>query len=1000
MSGSQFSASPVKQSEPCGFEGANLRLELLGRFRVSCDRAELSETAWRGRNAAQLVKRLAVAPDYTMLREQLVDLLWPNVSVSSSANSLRQALHVARRHLRTLALDPDLVLRSHGDRVQLYPPNQVWTDVHAFEETARRAFKSADPHLFWAAIDRYRGPFLPDDLYEDWTIACRERLAASYVGLLDHVSQLHDDRGELQEASDALRMLVAAEPTHERAHARLIRLYATSGQRTRAIGQYFQLVDALSRFLDIAPEPETDALYQQIKTESGPLVSVSTVRHQHPDNLPHAITSFIGRDEEVTDVIHLIRQHRLITLTGPGGIGKTRLALEAARKISGRFPEGVWLVRLAGLADPALVGQAIGDALRIGTETHDSPADTLIASLRDSEILLILDNCEHLIGACASLAAALVSQCPKLRIMATSREALGVPGERAWTVSSLSLPPPSASFAELMQNDALRLFVDRVGWHQPGFALTPDNAEAIYTICRRLDGLPLALELAAARASVVSLAQLASRLDDALAVLTSGSRHMPTRQQTLRGTLDWSYRLLDENERTLFRRLAVFSGGWTLDLAEAVCAGDGLPAKRILHFHGQLVAKSLVQVTLDTETAHYRLLEPVRQYAMEQLRSYGEADLLGERHATYFVSFLEAIERDLSGRRQVEALDLIEPNHDNLRAALRWAIQHGEAEIALRIEAVLWRYWGIRWHSTEGLDWIQNTLALPSASRTAAFAWAALGGGELARRILEFGRSIALLEKALEIHRELDDISGTAWSLIYLANALSMAERFDESRAKAQESLPLFRSLDDKRGLARALNTLAEDARLCGDYATADTHYQEALEIDRMLGDQQGIATRLHNLGYVALYQGNPISAVRSFRESYMLNRELGYQSGLLSFLEGMAASASAASHPDTAARLYGAWEANCALPGTEFKLHPPDQLEFDRYTALARAAIGNEAFEQAWDEGRLLSLDQAVIEALAAQQVISLKTACSPDCDRAFRQGERQIGPVGVTVN
>jgi predicted ATPase/DNA-binding SARP family transcriptional activator len=961
-------------------ERHRLRIELLGGFRVSAGGMELSAGAWRSRKAMQIIKRLALTSDHAMLREQLIDLLWPDADVLAASNRLRQTLHVGRRQLRVLPLDAAQILRSQGDRVHLYPPEQCWTDVRAFEDAARLARTTDDPAIYWAAIDRYAGPLLPEDLYDDWTMFRRESLESTYLRLLEHVARLHEDRGEFSQSIEALRRLISVEPTYEAAHLRLMRLFAATGSRPLALAQYQQLVDVLAHTFDITPEPETQALYQSIKEGATSLnvapgdqpAGFRPKPQQSSGNLPHAVSRFIGREQELIDVVQQVANHRLVTLTGPGGTGKTRLALEAAQHVATSYANGAWLVRLAGLVDPALVPQAVVDALGVEAEAHCSLVDTLVMSLRDAELLLLLDNCEHLISACAELAQTLLHACPRLRILATSRETLRLPGECPWAVPSLPVPHSSATLIDATKNDAVRLFVDRVGLYQPGFQLTPENVEAVCTICRRLDGLPLALELAAARASVLSLSQLASRLDDALAVLTSGARRAPTRQQTLRATLDWSYQLLDADERILFRRLAVFTDGWTLDMAESICAGADLPSSAILELHGQLVSKSLVQVALDSDEARYRLLEPVRQYAMELLEACDDRDSLSERHATYFVTFLEEIDPELSGPRQVDWIARLEREHDNVRAALRWAIQRGEADIALRIEAVLWRYWGIRWHSSEGLKWIQDTFALANADRTLARARAALGAGELARRILDFDTSIAMLEESLDIHRELGDASGTAQSLSYLANAAAMAGDFNRARTCATESLELFRALDDGLGIARTLNILAEDARLHGDYVMASRNYREALELDRLLGDQQGIAVRLHNLGYVALHEGDVALAARSFCDGFMLDQELGYRTGPLSFLEGMAAAMSAADRLRLAARLYGAWEANCALPGTEFKLHPPDQQEFDRYTSGVAAALGSDQFAQEWEAGRQLSLEQAVAEAMVAERELA----------------------------
>ena len=950
-------------------ESNRLRIRLLGGFRIATEGSELPSDAWRSRNASLLIKRLALERDCALDREQLAGLFWPESSRAAGLNSLRQTVHVARRQLESLPLDPAHLLRSHGSRIQLYPPDSCEIDVHAFEVAARSARGSADPARYWTAIERYHGPLLPDDLYVEWTDAPRTSLERTYLSLLTDVARLHEARGEPQQAIAAWRRLVASEPADEVAHVRLMQLLTAIGNRPLALEQYRLLEDTLARTLGVAPEPETQALYRRIKTSGGRGVAIPALvdARRSPGNLPHPVSSFIGREQEVAAVVEQLGHHRLVTLTGPGGIGKTRLALEVAERAATQYVDGAWLIRLAGASDPSLVPQAVIDALGIDDGPQRPPLETLLASLRDADLLLFLDNCEHLIDACAELVEVLLHACPAVRILATSRELLRVRGERPWAVPVLQLPSPVAALEEAARSDAVRLFLDRVGLYRPDICLTPENLNAVCTICRRLDGLPLALELAAARAAVLPLSQLATRLDDALGLLTGGARQAPTRQQTLRAALDWSYQLLAADERVLFRRLAVFADGWTLDMAESICSGEALAASTILDLHGQLVAKSLVQAVLDGDEARYRLLEPVRQYAIELLEVSGEHPSLCARQAAYFAEFVEAIEAELSGPAQVGWFKRLEEEHGNIRSALRWAIAQAEGDLALRIEAVLWRYWSIRWHSATGLDLIEETLALPGSSQSRARAWTLLGAGELARRVLDFPRAISLTEESLALFRALDDTSGIAWSLSYLANSANVASDFERAEACARESLELFRTLGDQPGIARALNILAEVARVHDDYQTAGRFYRAALEIARQLGDQQNIAVRLHNLAYVALHDGDVELAMRSFAEAYRLDRELGYRTGPLSFLEGMAAALSEDGRYRLSARLFGAWEANSGLPGTEFKLHPADQREFDRYTARTTAALGSELCAKEWEAGRQLSLEEAAAEALTA---------------------------------
>ncbi|HEX5504168.1 MAG TPA: BTAD domain-containing putative transcriptional regulator [Thermomicrobiales bacterium] len=1009
---------------------AALRVTLLGGFRVALGAREVDAGAWGLHKAADLVKLLALAPGHALHREQLLEALWPDRDPASAANGLRYALHIARRALEGPPLRAPRALHLRDGRLELRPAGGLWVDVAAFEAAAAAARGAADPAAGDAALALYAGDLLPEDRYADWAADRREALCDTYLGLLVEVARRREARGERAAAIAALERALAAEPAREEAHAGLMRLYAATGRRDRALRQYARLRAALRDELDAEPDPATQALYHTILARvgderratsdepAGPPAGDSSfvVRRPPLGNLRAPLTSLIGRAAETAAVTRLLTAPppggaRLVTLTGTGGCGKTRLALAVAGGLATRFLGGVWLVELAGLRDPAAVPLAVATALGIPEEPGRARAAGLAAALRDRAALLVLDNCEHLVAACAELAVALLGACPALRLLATSREALRVPGERAWRVPSLPVPAAAAAPAALAASAAARLFADRVRWHHPDFAVDEANAVAVAAICRRLDGLPLALELAAARAAVLTPEQLAARLDDALGVLAGGSRTAPPRQRTLRATLDWSHALLDERERALLRRLAVFAGGWTLAAAEAVCAEvrnekvevrNTLPAgdfsfltshfsfPDVLGLLAQLVDKSLVQVDVGGAEGRYRLLEPVRQYAAERLAAGGEAEAVAARHAAHYLALAEAAAPALTGPGQAAWLARLDRDHDNLRAALRWALDRGDAATALRLGGALWRYWGVRWHSAEGLAWLEAALALPAAARSPLRAPAALGAGVLAMRLVDCDHARALLEEALALARAAGDRRGCAWALIYQDPVLGWVGDYAGGRARAEEALALFRAVGDKLGLAQTLNTLAEHARFGGDDARAAAYYAEALALERELGDRQRIAVVLHNLGYMALHRGDPPGAARSFTAAYRINEEVGYKIGPLSLLEGLAAVAGAAGAPARAARLYGAWAALCAPPGTEFKLHPPDQVEYERYAGAARAAVGETAWAAAWAAGGALPLDRAVAEALAFADEIAAGAA--PPAVARLSPREREI--------
>ena len=546
-----------------------VRLRLLGDFSVWVGSRAVGEGAWHLRKAKSLVKLLALAPGHRLHREQVMDLLWPDLGKMAASNNLRQALHTGRQ-----ALEPDLpadscYLASQDESLVLCPGGSLWVDVEAFEQAASTARSSHEPAAYEAALILYAGELLPTDRYEEWAEEHRLRLHETYLSLLLGLARLHEERGEYGLAIEALRRVVAPEPAREEAHVRLMRLYALSGSKGEALAQYVQLEEILAREWGTEPAASSRALRKEIAAGrfppndgvpfgSAPEEPAGTARR----NLPAPRTSFVGREREMIEVKRMMAMTRLLTITGVGGSGKTRLALEVARDLVGAYPDGVWLAELAPLANPGLVPQAVARALGVKEQPGQPLTDTLAETLRTKRTLLVLDNCEHLLVGAARLVDALLDSCPHLRILATSREALGIAGEVRWTVPSLSMLSPQSAdtVEELERSESARLFVERASARRPGFSLTPDNTQAVAQICHRLEGIPLAIELAAARVGALSIKQISERLTGSLKLLTGGDRTQVPKQRTLRGTLDWSHELLSTNEKKLFGRLSVFAG--------------------------------------------------------------------------------------------------------------------------------------------------------------------------------------------------------------------------------------------------------------------------------------------------------------------------------------------------------------------------------------------------------------------------------------------------------
>ncbi len=727
----------------------------------------------------------------------------------------------------------------------------------------------------------------------------------------------------------------------------------------------------------------------------------------HPTNLPAQVTSFIGRERELAEVERLLTAApraaggapRLLILTGPGGCGKTRLAFQAAGGLVDEFADGVWLVELAALADPALVPQAVAAVLDV-RELPDRPlTKTLADYLRPKRLLLILDNCEHLVAACARLAEVLLRACPDLRILATSREALGIAGETVWPVPSLSLPDPAAacgypapgppSLERLARSEAVRLFSERAAAVLPAFALTDRNALAVAQVCRRLDGIPLAIELAAARVKVLTVEQIAVRLDDCFRVLTAGSRTALPRQQTLRAAIDWSHDLLSEPEQTLFRRLAPFAGGFTLTAAEAVCAGAGVAPDEVLDLLARLVDKSLALVEeqqastpgVHPPEARYRLLETMRQYGQEKLRAAGEAEALGHQHARFFLRLAEEVGPNLNRPDRGAWLARLAVEHDNLRAALAWSLAEPGGETTLRLAGALWWFWFHAGYWSEGRGWLARALALvPAGPRTAARAKALFGAGVLAWAQGDHAAARAQLEESVAIWRALGERSGLAYALQFLGMELLTGDDLARARALTEESVALLRAVDDPAdhfGLASALASLGIVALTQEDYASASDLLEESVARFRAAGDTWGLALPLRNLGIVAFRLGDYGRAVQLLSESLAVLRALGEKWFISRSLETLAGALALQGDHDRAARLFGVGEALRETVGAS--VLPFYRGDYDRGVAAVRAGLDADTLAAAWAAGRAMTLDQAIDEALRTEDLISAPQPSAP---------------------
>ncbi len=747
-----------------------------------------------------------------------------------------------------------------------------------------------------------------------------------------------------------------------------------------------------------------------------------------PNNLPQQVTSFIGRERELADAKRLLDGTRLLTLLGMGGLGKTRLSLQIGADVLEKYPDGVWFVDLAPIRDPSLVPNAVAQVLGIHEEPGKPLTQTLGAHIREHKLLVVLDNCEHLVSACANLADALLQAAPQVRILATSREALHIPGEQTYPVLPLAVPDRKAGVEALLRSEAVQLFVERARLQKPGFSLTEREAPAIAELCARLDGIPLALELAAARLRSLSVSDINARLNDRFKLLIGGSRVALERQQTLRALVSWSYDLLQENEQIVLDRLSVFAGGFDLQAAEAVCGADPIAPEDVLDLVTSLVEKSLVMLEQESDGSRYGLLETIKEFAhehlsqrfgllgtihefaQERLKDRDDVAATAARHCDYFLGVAKTARTKLEGPEQAEWMRRVEVDLDNLRAAIALALAGGvDPVIAVEFEAWLMRFRILRGYSTEGRTNIRAALALPVLQeRTKARANALYVGGALAINQSDYAEATKMLTESLAIRRELGNARGTAAALSTLSTLHLQRGDLTKAREFEEEAISIFRELVDGIGEAIGLLNLGEISLRQGDHGGAQSLFEQCLAIARDVKHQELQSDCERNLGELALGAGNLEAAQARFARSFKICREAEDKRGEAIALWGMGRT-DAASGDLSSARTKLA-DAMRALQAFEMNLELLDCLEdhagllqqvgqvanaVRAYAAVAtfreafglprlphrdaekqanlqaaRTALGEPAFEMAWSTGISWALDEAVDQTLASDAV------------------------------
>jgi len=768
-----------------------------------------------------------------------------------------------------------------------------------------------------------------------------------------------------------------------------------------------ELASVLLQKLGI-PESERSQWIAFARGLSGFPLSSAAPSNKPITNFPIPLTTFIGRQREQEEVNQLISKNRLVTLTGTGGVGKTRLAIQVVVGVRSHFPDGVWFLDLAPLINPILVPNTLATVIGLRESAELSFKDLLINYFHARSALVVFDNCEHLVESCAQLVHSLLSACEQLSILATSREALRVAGEIPYHVPSLEIPRLDAeSPMETLKNiESVQLFAERATAASPSFLINPHNVFTVADICQHLDGIPLAIELAAARVNVLTVEQILMRLNERFNLLTGGFRSAFPRHQTLQAAIEWSYNLLSEKERTVFRRLAVFSGGWTLEAAEVICIGNGIEPVEVLDLLSGLVNKSLVLVETVQGHSRYRRLQMIREYALAMLNKSDEMSIICFRHLNFFAEMVFEAERNLKGPEDAFWYERLDSELDNLRIALTWFEHLQYIEIRLRFVAGLWRYWKNRGKSIEGRAYIQHILSdvPPGPSRqTAAYARALTAAGALAYYQADFSYSEQSRKEALSIFRILEDKVGIGDCLIGLGNAAISQGHYDKARAFYEQGLGIRQELGDKLGIARLIGNLGLLAYFQMNYDQAHSLHMESLTLFRELQDYQGVAHELNNLGDVARHQGKLSMALAFYEECISNSKSMKDQWGMAYGIMGIADVAfeqgdfsTAKSHYkdclrmfqkeadyiglpyvlesvagllptkkqlEYAARIYGS--ADALRQRTHSPLPLPDQSAYQKHLSLLKEQLGSSEFDVAWAEGSMMTSDEAVALAL-----------------------------------
>jgi predicted ATPase/DNA-binding SARP family transcriptional activator len=861
--------------------------------------------------------------------------------------------------LRKLLGDSERIRGEAGGYLLSAAPQEI--DARRFErliEEGRQLRVSGEParavETLREALGLWRGAPLTDLAYEPLAQAEIGRLEDLRLDASEELIEAELALGRHREVLPEIETLVAGEPLRERPRRMLMLALYRSGRQAEALDAYRDARRTLVDELGIEPGSELRELEAAIlRQEPSLLVEPAELRARR--HLPTPATELVGRRREVEEVVELLHDgSRLVSLTGPGGTGKTRVALQAAHELAQRFEDGVFFVGLAPVSDPALVPSTIARSLGVQESAGQPLLESVKERVRDKRLLLLLDNFEH-VDEAAPLIGELLAEASGLKALVTSRALLRLYGEHEYSV------PP------LTQDEAVELFATRARAVRAAFELDGSRAEVV-ELCQSLDRLPLAIELAAARSGELSPAEMLDVLPHRLELATRGARDVPARQQTLRATIEWSYGFLDASEQRLFARLAVFAGGCSLDAAHEVCDAD--PAKL-----ASLVEKSLVLETEQGEhEARFGMLETIREYAAERLEASGGAETERRRHAEHFLELAEEADPQLdAGAEQSFWLERIALEHDNMRAALAWLASAGEPELELRLASALKNFWFVQGHLSEGRQWLEDALARGEGQPKAVRAYALTGLGQIIYRLGALEAAQTALEESLDLYREVGDPTGIARSVGELGSVAVFQDDYERAVSLYEESAALFRSAGDKMRLAAVLGNLGAVANYQGDYERGRPLVEEALALHREFGAKDDIAMTLHNLGSVAVQEGRYSDGAALLHESLEMSRDIAYKEQAAYTLSRLAELASLQDDRERAARLLGA--ADAVFEDLGVPLYGDERDIYERTVEDLRSHLGDDAFESKRSEGRALGIERAIEQALEAAKSASAKS-------------------------